>query len=84
MAAFAQNVKPYTVDLNRMDTSNDDKTAIFDRKTGTVTIKKNTANIYLWPGDIDISTYNIARVKYKTTGDCGFIFVLDYDDETLS
>ena len=81
---FAQNVKPYTVDLNNMDTSNDDKTATFDRKTGTVTIKKNTANIYLWTGDIDISNYNIARVKYKASRDCGFIFVLDYDDETLT
>ena len=36
--AFAQNVKPYTIDLNGMPAVNDDKTVTFDKKTKTTTV----------------------------------------------
>ena len=39
-AVFAQNVKPYVVDLNQMPATNNDKTATFDKTTKTITIKK--------------------------------------------
>ena len=38
---FAQNVKPYVVDLNKMPAVNDDKTATFDKTTKTVTVTAN-------------------------------------------
>ena len=82
-SAFAQNVKPYVVDLNKFPATNDDKTATFDKVTKTVTVKKQYANIYLWLNKLDIHDYNIARVRYKVLGDYGFDFVLDYDDDKL-
>lgn len=87
---FAQNVKPYVVDLNKMPAVNDDKTATFDKATKTVTVKANgklqyggNKGMYLWLNSLDISGYNIARVKYKVIGDYGFHFTLNYDDNTL-
>ena len=81
-AAFAQNVKPYTVDLNKMPAVNDDNTATFDKASKTVTVKSATGNrgIYLWLDRMDISSYNIVRVKYKALGDYGFFFTVDSDD----
>lgn len=86
--AFAQSV--YTVDLNKLPTVNDDKTATFDKTTKTVTVTANdklqyggSKGVYLWLDRLDISAYNIARVKYKVIGDYGFHFTLDYDDNTL-
>ena len=35
-ATFAQNVKPYTIDLNGILAVNDDKTVTFDKKTKKV------------------------------------------------
>ena len=80
---FAQNVKPYVVDLNKFPATNDDKTATFDKVTKTVTVKKQYASISLWLNNLDIHDYNIARVRYKVLGDYGFDFVLDYDDDKL-
>lgn len=86
--AFAQSV--YTVDLNKLPAVNDDKTATYDKVTKTVTVTANdklqyggNRGVYLWLNNLDISTYNIARVKYKVIGDYGFHFTLDYDDNTL-
>ncbi|MBR5096816.1 MAG: hypothetical protein IK094_06910, partial [Treponema sp.] len=83
---FAQNVKPYVVDLNKFPAVNDDKTATFDKETKTVTVTANpklqyggNKGVYLWLNKIDISSYNIARVKYKAA-DFGFQFNFDYDD----
>ena len=80
MAAFAQNVKPYKVDLNRMPAVNGDKTATFDKATKTVTFnsKKDWKSLSLFLSNMDITTYNIARVKYRALGDYGFIFELNY------
>ncbi len=87
-AVFAQNV--YEVDLSKLPAVNDDKTATFDKATKTVTVTANdklqwggNRGVYLWLNNLDISTYNIARVKYKVIGDYGFHFTLDYDDNTL-
>lgn len=86
--AFAQSV--YTVDLNKLPAVNEDKTATFDKATKTVTVTANdklqwggNRGVYLWLDRMDISGYNIARVKYKVIGDYGFQFVLDYDDAKL-
>lgn len=86
--AFAQSV--YTVDLNKLPAVNEDKTATFDKATKTVTVTANdklqyggNKGIYLWLNNLDISSYNIARVKYKVIGDYGFHFTLNYDDNTL-
>ena len=85
---FAQKV--YTVDLNKLPTVNDDKTATYDKATKTVTVTANEKlqyggdrGVYLWLDRMDISGYNIARVKYKVIGDYGFQFILDYDDDKL-
>ena len=90
---FAQDVKPYVADLNWLPAVNADKTATFDKATKTVTVTYNDnlewnqwggdRGLYLGLNNLDISNYNIARVKYKVLGDYGFNFALDYDDETL-
>ena len=81
-ATFAQNVKPYTVDLNRFPAVNDEKTAFFDKKTGTVSTKGQDAGLYLWLG-LDVSNYNIVRVKYKAVDGTGFMFTTDYADQVI-
>ena len=73
-----------------MPAVNDDKTATFDKATKTVTVTANdklqyggSKGVYLGLNSLDISAYNIARVKYKVIGDYGFHFTMDYDDNTL-
>ena len=70
-----------------MPAVSDNKCMTFDKATKTFTVKReNTSEwtgIYLWLNNFDISDYNIARVKYKVTGDYGFHFELDYGDKTL-
>ena len=85
---FAQNV--YKVDLSKFPAVNEDKTATFDKATKTVTVTANdklqyggSKGVYLGLNSLDISAYNIARVKYKVIGDYGFHFTMDYDDNTL-
>ncbi|MBR6153113.1 MAG: glycoside hydrolase family 5 protein [Treponema sp.] len=83
MAAFAQNVKPYTVDLNNLDKTNEEKSVTFDIRTKTVTVKKNHENqagIGIWLNK-DVSSYNIIRVKYKALGDYGFHVHLSYKND---
>ena len=86
-AAFAQNVKPYKVDLNQFPSSNDQRTVTFNRATKTFTVKgdsKDWNGIGIWPyGGLDISDYNIVRIKYRTLGDFGFTFALDYEDDAI-
>ena len=89
-AVFAQNVKPYVADLNWLPAVNSDKTATFDKATKTITVTYDEdrewggdRGLYLGLNNLDISGYNIARVKYKVLGDYGFNFVLDYDDAAL-
>ena len=43
-AVFAQNVKPYVVDLNKLPAVSDDKGVTFDKATKTFTIKKIEVN----------------------------------------
>ena len=84
--SFAQNVKPYTADLNSFPATNGDKTASFNKTTKTITIKQNqpgTENgIYLDLKYLDISDYNIVRFKYVVPTDYGFYFILNYDDNS--
>ena len=84
---FAQNVKPYVVDLSKLPAVNDDKTATFDKASRTITVKSAKGNrglsVRLGEKGLDISNYNIIRVKYKVTGDAGFIFVPSYDDTSV-
>ena len=82
-ATFAQNVKPYQIDLNRIPPANESKTVTFDKATRIVTIKKQDSNLYIWLNELDISNYNIFRIKYKALGDKGFIFVPDYGDDSI-
>ena len=71
----------YKVDLNQMSEHNDDNTATFDKVTKTVTITApRDTSLYAWL-DLDISDYNIVRIKYKVLGDYGFQLVMDYADE---
>ena len=83
-SAFAQNVKPYTVDLNSLPSSNDQRTVTFNRATKTFTIKgdpEDWKGIGIWLYDrLDISDYNIVRIKYRTLSDCGFMLSLEYGD----
>ena len=84
-AVFAQNVKPYQIDLNKIPAVNDDKTVTFDKATKTVTVKKNypeQAGVNLWLAQ-DISSYNILRIKYKVSGYVGFYLFLDYENDNL-
>ena len=80
-----QNGNTYTVDLSTLPAENGDKTATYDKNTRTVTVNSDTGDrgIYLWLDSMDISIYNIVRVKYKVIGDYGFHFCMDYDDDTL-
>ena len=91
-ATFAQNVKPYVVDLNKLSAVNDDKTMSFNKTTKTFTLTANdrleyggSKSLYLWLNSLDISSYNIVRVKYSVPNeeDYGFILTTDYDDDTL-
>ena len=86
-SAFAQNVKPYTVDLNQFPSSNDQRTVTFNRATKTFTVKGDPEDwngIGIWPyGGLDISAYNVVRIKYRALSDCGFCFVLDYEDDAI-
>ena len=81
---FAQNVKPYVVDLNKMPAVNDDKTVTFDKKTGTISLTGENTGIGMGLGKLDISNYNIVRIKYKPIDGYGFFLGLNYDDNTLN
>ena len=76
-----QSENIYTVDLNRFPEVNDKKNVTFDKQTKTVTVTapRNTS-LYAWL-DLDISDYNIVKIKYKVLGDYGFHLVMNYADE---
>ena len=78
------NKKTYTVDLNNFEESNAEKTITFDKNTKTVTVKGELVfeAVYAYLG-LDISDYNIIRIKYKVLGDYGFHLIPDYDDESV-
>ena len=61
--------KPYQIDLNSFPATNDQKTVIFNKATKTFSINGDAEEwkgIGIWPnGGIDISDYNIARIKRK-------------------
>ena len=85
---FAQNVKPYVVDLNSLPSSNDQKTISFNKTTKTFTVNGDAEEwkgLGIWPyGGFDISDYNIVRIKYKVPGDYGFHLSLAYGDDAIS
>ena len=40
-AAFAQNVKPFTVDLNDIDAANEDKSMTYDKSSRVITVDRD-------------------------------------------
>lgn len=87
-ASFAQNVKPYSVDLSRIPAASEDKTATYDKTSRTMIIKaaKGQRGLSLWFGEngLDISNYNIIRIKYKNLGEVGFQIATNYEDSSIS
>lgn len=83
-AAFAQNVKPYTVDLNKIPDANGEKTATYNKSTKTISFRGENAGIGLNAGKLDIFDYNIARIRYKAIDGYGFFLGLNYEDNTLN
>ena len=87
VAVFAQNVKPHQLDLNRVQQVNDDKTASFDKATKTFTVKTENGNgnkgLDIWCDHLDISGYNVMRIKYQTDG-YGFSIIPDYADKNIA
>ena len=80
---FAQNVKPYVVDLSKLPAVSSDKGVTYDKATKTLRIKERDKGFGIWTGDFNISNYNIVRIRYKVLGDYGFQLDLNYDDGTL-
>lgn len=78
------NENIYTVDLNSFEESNTEKTITFDKQTKIVTVngEQEYEAVYAYLG-LDISDYNIIRIKYKVLGDYGFHLIPDYDDESV-
>ena len=83
VSTFAQNVKPYTVDLSKLPAVSENKSAAFEKKTGTISFKGENSGIYIAFERQNISDYNIAKIKYKAVDGYGFFLTLDYDDDTL-
>ena len=81
-------MKPYVFDLNSLPSSNDQRTVTFNRTTKTFTVNgaaEEWKGLGIWLYDrLDISDYNIVRIKYRTLGDSGFMFSLDYGNDTIS
>ena len=72
-----------------MPAVNDDKTATFDKATKTITTTRNSKlqyggsqSVYCELDRLDVSDYNVARVKYKSK-DFGFLFNFEYDGSYL-
>ncbi len=81
VAVFAQSV--YEVDLNKLPDVSYDKGVTYDKTTKTLRIKERDKGFGIWTGDLNISNYNIVRIKYKVLGNYGFQVYLNYDDEKL-
>ena len=82
--AFAQNV--YQLDLNKFPATNETKTAAYDKASKTVTLnsKGDDANLFMWLEQLDISKYNIIRIRYSSLDNCGFYFSLNYADSNVN
>ena len=83
VAAFTQNVKPFTVDLNDIDATNEDKSMTYDKASRVITVDRdyeNQTGLGLWL-DKDISSYNIIRIKYEALGDYGFHIYTCYKND---
>ncbi|MBR5032615.1 MAG: cellulase family glycosylhydrolase, partial [Treponema sp.] len=80
---FAQNI--YKLDLNNFPARNDDKTISYDKKTGKVTIDKHgdvrtTTTLFYWLNNMDVSAYNIIRIKYEAPDGIGFSLHVAYPE----
>ena len=81
--SFAQNI--YKLDLNNFPARNDDKTISYDKKTGKVTIDKHgdvrtTTTLFYWLNNMDVSAYNIIRIKYEAPDGIGFSLHVAYPE----
>ena len=83
VSVFAQNVKPYVVDLNKNPAVSYDKGITYNKATKTYTIKQQDKVYGIWTGDVDPTKYNIVRIKYKILGNYGLRFNVSYDDPSL-
>ena len=84
----SQSENIYKIDLSKLPAANDTNTATFDKNTGTITIdrhgdEKADAGIFCWVGDVDVSAYNIIRIKYKALDEVGFNFFVNSTDESI-
>ena len=82
-AAFAQDVKPFKIDLNNIEAVNGDKTMTYDKASRVITIDRDyeeQVGLGLWL-DKDISSYNIIRIKYEALGDYGFHLYACYKND---
>ena len=82
-AVFAQGGRPYKIDLNQMPSVSYDKKATYDKVTQTITYKTEGACIDIWLNSLDISSYNIIRVKYRTPDNYGFLLETGYKDNSI-
>ena len=83
---FAQSI--YKLDLAGPFVGYDSKTSAFDKKTGTVTINRHgdlkaDAGISYWLNNMDVSAYNIIRIKYEAKGNTGFQVYVSFDDASV-
>ena len=74
----------YKIDLSKLPASNEEKTATYDNKTGIITInrqgdEKADAGIFYWLNNMDVSAYNIIRIKYEALDEFGFNFFVFSD-----
>ncbi|MBO7639574.1 MAG: cellulase family glycosylhydrolase, partial [Treponema sp.] len=89
ISVFAQSVKPYKLDLSKFPASNENKTITFNKKTGKVTIDKHgdvreTVSLFYWLNNMDVSDYNVIRIKYEATEGIGFSLHVSYPEEADS
>ena len=83
--AFAQNI--YKLDLSGPFVGYDNKTTSFDKKTSTVTINRHgdikaDAGLSYWLDNMDVSAYNIIRIKYEVKGDYGFQLYVNFENDS--
>ena len=83
---FAQNVKPYKIDLSEFEKVNGEKTMSFDKSTGIVTVNHYDSNQVCLGLAVheDITKYNIIRIKYQALGDYGFHVNTSYENDPAS
>ena len=82
---FAQNI--YKLDLSGPFVGYDTKTTSFDKKTSTVTINRHgdikaDAGLSYWLDNMDVSAYNIIRIKYEVKGNYGFQLYANFENDS--